>query len=42
MKANRSLTCAACQDPSGEPTYNPDSFATSDLLQLRPEESPMS
>ena len=42
MKANRSLTCAACQVPSGKPTDNPDSFAISDLLQMHREESRMS
>ncbi len=37
MKANRSLTCAACRVPA-----EPPPLAISDLLQLRPEESRMS
>jgi hypothetical protein len=33
-KANRSLTCAACQVPSREPTDNPDSLGISDLVAV--------
>jgi transposase InsO family protein len=42
MKANRSLTCAACRVLAEAPPDTPDSLAISDLLQLRPEESRMS
>ena len=42
MKANRSLTCAACRVPPEASSDTPDSLAISDLLQLPPEESRMS
>ena len=39
MKANRSLTCGACQVPSCPPADTPDSSAISDVLQLQRQKS---
>jgi hypothetical protein len=41
MKANRSLSCAACQVPSGTPVDTPDSSGISSLLQLQRQQAQM-